>query len=88
MANPAVRVYKTGAVFGPNPITPYPPAPRKGEVLIRNVCVSSNPKDWKLSSTGAWDEGHIEGNDVAGYIETVGSDVEDFKPGDKVGYPS
>ena len=53
-------------------------------VLIRNVAVASNPKDWKLSKVGIW-EGHIEGNDVAGVVEAVGANVSEFKRGDRVG---
>lgn len=54
-----------------------------GKVLIRNVAVASNPKDWKLSRVG-W-AGHIEGNDIAGYVEAVGANVSEFKKGDRVG---
>ncbi|KXS17186.1 GroES-like protein [Gonapodya prolifera JEL478] len=80
---PAVVVSAAnGARLQANPQTPYPPVPGPGEVLIRNVAVASNPKDWKLSAMGIFD-GHIEGNDVAGYIEGVGSNVKDFKKGDK-----
>ncbi|KAJ3333396.1 hypothetical protein HDU93_008573 [Gonapodya sp. JEL0774] len=74
---------KSGAVFQANPQKPYPPAPGPDEVLIRNVAVASNPKDWKLSKVGVF-EG-IEGNDVAGYVEAVGKNVTEFKRGDRVG---
>ncbi|UZJ50704.1 hypothetical protein CBS101457_000024 [Exobasidium rhododendri] len=53
------------------------------ELLIRNVAVGSNPKDWKLSHYGMF-EG-IEGNDVAGFVERIGTKVTEFKLGDKVG---
>ncbi|KAI9021869.1 chaperonin 10-like protein [Hyaloraphidium curvatum] len=65
-----------------NPQSPYPPAPGADEVLIRHVAVASNPKDWKMSHWKIF-EG-IEGNDVAGHVEAVGSDVRGFKAGDKV----
>ncbi|PWN45176.1 GroES-like protein [Ceraceosorus guamensis] len=52
------------------------------EVLIRNVAVASNPKDWKVARWGMF-EG-IEGNDVAGTIEAVGSKVTRFSEGDRV----
>ena len=29
----------------------------------------------------------IEGNDIAGYVETVGNKVTEFKKGDRVGFP-
>ncbi|KAI9030614.1 hypothetical protein DFJ74DRAFT_475781 [Hyaloraphidium curvatum] len=89
MDSPCVRVYASGAVLSPNPQRPYPPAPRKGELLVRNVVVASNPKDFKLARTGAWDGGHIEGNDVAGIVEAVGDAAggesgAGFQPGDRV----
>ncbi|KAI9034528.1 chaperonin 10-like protein [Hyaloraphidium curvatum] len=82
-APPAVVLTQAeGAVLQPNPQTPFPPVPGKNEVLIRNVAVASNPKDWKLSKFKFY-EG-IEGNDVAGHIEAVGEGVTEFKKGDKV----
>ena len=54
----------------------------KDEVLVKNVAVAFDPKDWKLSARGI-NEG-IEGNDVAGYIEAVGSEVKELKQGDTV----
>ncbi|KXS13743.1 hypothetical protein M427DRAFT_33712 [Gonapodya prolifera JEL478] len=72
---PAVVVSAAdGARLQANPQKPYPPLPGPDEVLIRNVAVASNPKDWKLSVNGDFD-GHIEGNDVAGYIEEIGAKV-------------
>ncbi|KXS20778.1 GroES-like protein [Gonapodya prolifera JEL478] len=80
---PAVVLTKAnGAVLQANPQTPYPPTPGPDEVLIRNVAVASNPKDWKLSKVGYY-EG-IEGNDVAGYVDAVGENVKEFKKGDRV----
>ncbi|KXS14069.1 NAD(P)-binding protein [Gonapodya prolifera JEL478] len=84
MSYPAVVLSKArGAVLQQNPQKPYPPTPGPDEVLIRNVAVASNPKDWKLSKVGVF-EG-IEGNDVAGYVEAVGANVKEFKKGDRVG---
>ena len=61
------------------------PVPRPGddEVLVKNVAVASNPKDWKVP---LWmpDWQGVEGNDIAGTIEAVGQDVTEFKKGDKV----
>ncbi|GAA5947211.1 hypothetical protein JCM3775_007596 [Rhodotorula graminis] len=59
------------------------PTPGPNEVLIKNVAVSSNPKDAKLPIFIPGYEA-IEGNDIAGYVEAVGSDVTRFKKGDKV----
>lgn len=49
-----------------------------------DVCVSSNPKDWKCPLVFEGQE-RVEGNDVAGYVEAVGEGVTRFKKGDKVG---
>ncbi|GAA5994328.1 zinc-binding alcohol dehydrogenase family protein [Rhodotorula paludigena] len=74
----AVLVSKEGRDLIERPI----PTPGPGEVLIKNVAVSSNPKDWKVPS---WlGQTCIEGNDVAGYIEAVGEGVTKYKKGDKV----
>lgn len=75
----AVHVSKTGRDIVEREI----PSPEKGEVLIKNVVVSSNPKDWKLPIWLPPYEG-IEGNDVAGYVEAVGKEVTAFQKGDKV----
>ncbi|KII83718.1 hypothetical protein PLICRDRAFT_702303 [Plicaturopsis crispa FD-325 SS-3] len=60
--------------------------PGPGEVLVQNVAVASNPKDWKVTRLWydklGW-EG-IEGNDVAGYVAAVGEGVTEFKLGDRV----
>ncbi|GAA5927252.1 zinc-binding alcohol dehydrogenase family protein [Sporobolomyces koalae] len=59
------------------------PKPGPGEILIKNVAVSSNPKDRKMPHlVEGWE--NIEGNDVAGYVEAVGEGVTKFKKGDKV----
>lgn len=109
------------------------PKPGRDEILVKNVAVASNPKDWKLP---LWIKGYgaVEGNvsmhptlpvfllsasllstttaaatkrwlrdptvadvwprlaplcathwqDIAGYVHQVGSDVTDFKEGDRV----
>lgn len=59
------------------------PQPGDDEVLVKNVAVASNPKDWKVP---LWmpDWQGVEGNDIAGTIEAVGKDVTEFKKGDKV----
>ncbi|CAD6564546.1 MAG: hypothetical protein CYPHOPRED_004058 [Cyphobasidiales sp. Tagirdzhanova-0007] len=58
------------------------PQPGADEVLVKNAAVASNPKDWKMPMRLQWQA--IEGNDIAGYIEAVGSKVTGFKKGDKV----
>ena len=58
------------------------PSPAEKEVLIQNVAVASNPKDYKLPDDDEY--AFIEGNDTAGYITAVGEGVTEFKPGDRV----
>ncbi|KAL1725792.1 chaperonin 10-like protein [Schizophyllum commune] len=59
--------------------------PGSDEVLIKNIAVASNPKDWKGPK---WfygeNEAYVEGNDVAGIIVAVGQDVSEYKVGDRV----
>lgn len=60
-----------------------------GEVLIRVKAAGVNPVDWKLAAGGldALMETHfplIPGWDVAGVVERVGFDVEEYAPGDEV----
>ena len=59
------------------------PDPGPGEVLIQNVAVASNPKDWKIP---LWRENYsfVEGNDIAGYIVKLGEGVTEYQVGDRV----
>ena len=58
------------------------PSPGEKEVLIKNVAVASNPKDYKLPADDNY--AFIEGNDVAGFIVAVGEGVSEYKEGDRV----
>ncbi|KDE06882.1 hypothetical protein MVLG_02770 [Microbotryum lychnidis-dioicae p1A1 Lamole] len=75
----SVWIGKTDRIIKEVPV----PSPEKGEVLIKNVAVASNPKDWKLPYYIP-DYAAVEGNDVAGFVEQVGEGVTKFKVGDKV----
>lgn len=59
--------------------------PGPNEVLIENVAVAANPKDWKVPQ---WmyepGESAVEGNDVAGTIVAVGEGVSEYKIGSRV----
>ncbi|MCX5535023.1 NADP-dependent oxidoreductase [Streptomyces sp. NBC_00006] len=60
-----------------------------GEVLIRVRAAGVNPVDWKLAAGGLDPimETHfplVPGWDVAGVVEGVGFDVEEYAPGDEV----
>ncbi|PGH20813.1 hypothetical protein AJ80_03440 [Polytolypa hystricis UAMH7299] len=56
------------------------PKPNADQVVIRVVAVGLNPKDWKYTLA----EPSNQGDDIAGYIHSVGEDVRDFRPGDRV----
>jgi NADPH:quinone reductase-like Zn-dependent oxidoreductase len=59
------------------------PTPNDTQVVIRVVASALNPKDWKIA-TAFKDKPSDQGDDVAGYIHSVGSKVTEFKPGDRV----
>ncbi|KAI4595821.1 putative secondary metabolism biosynthetic enzyme [Pestalotiopsis sp. 9143b] len=58
------------------------PQPKAHEVLIKVVYAGSNPKDWKIPEWLGTNDN--QGDDVAGYVHEVGSDVTEFKKGDRV----
>ena len=70
------------------------PLPRDNEVLIKVYAVSINDWDWALIQgepfitriffSGLKPKKQILGSDVAGKIESVGKNVQLFKPGDEV----
>jgi NADPH:quinone reductase len=61
------------------------PKPKANQVLIQVVVSGTNPKDWKYPIRVKDSQGLNTGDDVAGYVEAVGSDVTEFKKGDRVG---
>ena len=60
------------------------PSPRPDEVLIKVIVSGSNPKDWKIPEWMPSHDGSNSGDDIAGTIVAVGSNVVEFKPGDRV----
>jgi NADPH:quinone reductase len=53
-----------------------------GDILIKNVCVAMNPKDFKVP---LWfNQTVIEGSDVSGTVSHIGPSVSDFSIGDRV----
>jgi len=71
------------------------PVPAPNEVLIKVKAASVNPLDWhalrgkpffyRFSGAGVLKpKNQILGADVAGIVESCGSDVKQFKPGDEV----
>ncbi|KAH6855725.1 chaperonin 10-like protein [Chaetomium sp. MPI-CAGE-AT-0009] len=57
------------------------PKPGAGEVVIKVEYAGSNPKDWKVLE---WFGAGNPGDDVAGTVYDTGSDVTEFKKGDRV----
>ena len=66
------------------------PVPNDDEVLIKVIVSGSNPKDWKVPefvASGKFDsdilreakDGLNQGDDIAGIVEKVGSNVVEFK---------
>ena len=70
------------------------PTPNADEVLVKVLGISVNPADWRSmrakpsfsrATLGLLRPKHrILGVDIAGRVETVGSGVTQFKPGDGV----
>jgi NADPH2:quinone reductase len=58
------------------------PTPGPDEVLTKVVVSGSNPKDWKMAEWGLGERN--EGDDIAGYVHSIGSNVTEFHPGDRI----
>lgn len=59
------------------------PEPNDDQVLIKVVVSGTNPKDWKLPEIPQIGPQN-SGDDIAGTVEKVGSNVTEFKVGDRV----
>ena len=58
------------------------PTPQSDQIVTKVVVSGSNPKDWKVPD---WrNVSANQGDDIAGVVHSVGSDVVEFKPGDRV----
>ena len=62
------------------------PKPGADEVVIKNHAIAINPVDWKIQDSGMFLKSfpNVLGCDVAGEIYEVGSNVKNFKKGDRV----
>ncbi|KAF4633564.1 hypothetical protein G7Y89_g4545 [Cudoniella acicularis] len=58
------------------------PTPRDKEVVIKVIVSGTNPKDWKYPLWKNWP--HNSGDDIAGIVHSIGKDVYEFRPGDRV----
>lgn len=59
------------------------PTPSPTQVIIKVVVSGSNPKDWKIPELVP-DYNANSGDDIAGIVHSIGSDVWEFAPGDRV----
>ncbi|RYN29006.1 hypothetical protein AA0114_g12430 [Alternaria tenuissima] len=59
------------------------PEPQPDQVIIQVVVSGSNPKDWKIAELFP-EYNDNSGDDIAGIVHSVGSDVWEFKKGDRV----
>ncbi len=64
------------------------PEPGPNEIRVKVSAVSLNPVDYKLAgrSNDNWAWPHVLGLDVAGVVDAIGSDVVQWKTGDRVFY--
>jgi len=60
------------------------PVPKDDEVLVRIRAVSVNAADYRSMRMGMIPERKIFGADIAGVVESTGSNVKIFRPGDEV----
>ncbi|KAL3449125.1 chaperonin 10-like protein [Aspergillus insuetus] len=74
---------KSGAIKATRRVVPIP-TPGENEVLIRLVATDSNPKDWKASRNHEEGQGINQGDDISGIVESAGSSVYEYVPGDRV----
>jgi len=60
------------------------PQPGDNEVLIKIHAVSANAADYRSMKMGIIPKRKIFGADIAGRVEAVGENIQQFKPGDEV----
>lgn len=60
------------------------PEPGANQVIIKVAVSGTNPKDWKMPIFAPKANGTNAGDDIAGTIYAVGSNVTEFKNGDRV----
>lgn len=64
------------------------PQPTTGQIRVKVEAVGLNPVDYKLAGRGNpnWTYPHVLGLDVAGTVDAVGPEVDQWKTGDRVYY--
>lgn len=62
------------------------PTPGPGQLLIKVHSTALNPVDWNIQVHGLYVEDYpaILGVDIAGTVEALGDDVDNFSKGDRV----
>ncbi|KAJ5717286.1 alcohol dehydrogenase [Penicillium malachiteum] len=60
------------------------PQPGPHEVLIKVIYCASNPRDWKAPDHLIPGEEINQGNEMSGIVESIGTEVYEFRPGDRV----
>jgi len=60
------------------------PIPNDNEVLIKIHAVSANAADYRSMRMGIIPKRRIFGADISGWVESVGKNIRQFKPGDQV----
>lgn len=60
------------------------PVPNDNEVLVRIIAVSVNAADYRSMKMGFIPKKKIFGADVAGIVESVGKNIQQFRSGDEV----
>lgn len=55
------------------------------QILIRVIVSGTNPKDWKYPLFMKGASGLNTGDDIAGFVDAIGSNVTEFHVGDRVG---
>ncbi len=60
------------------------PSPTDNEVLIKVKATSVNAADYRSMKMGIIPKKKIFGADIAGIVESVGNNIQKFKPGDEV----
>src|SRR5438270_13175106 len=82
----AVRIHSLG---GPDVLryedAPMP-KPGANELLVRVQAAGVNPVDWKIRQglLGTFPLPAIMGSDFSGVVDSAGSDVHEFQPGEQV----
>ena len=86
----AIGYTKTGSISDPDSLAEFEaetPAPGPRDLLVKVHGVSVNPVDVKVRNRfEPGDTPKIIGYDAAGTVQSVGSEVSLFKPGDAVFY--